>query len=183
VILAALALLIGVPATPQDTTRLPTVVVVRHAEKASETDRDPPLSALGVARAAALDSVLEHAKVVAIIVTPYRRTLETAMPVARRHMITPIVVPVAGGVAAHAYAVAQAARGHDGVVLVVGHSNTVLPIVRALGGPTLADLCDASYAQLFTVSTHGSGASRVIRTQFGAADPLHAASCPAMMPQ
>lgn len=182
-IVAVLALLLGVAATPQDTTRLPTVVVVRHAEKASETDRDPPLSALGMARAAALDSVLEHAKVVAIIVTPFRRTLETAMPVARRHMITPTVVPVAGGVAAHAYAVAQAARGHDGVVLVVGHSNTVLPIVRALGGPTLPDLCDASYAQLFTVSLHGGGGSRMIRTQYGAADAPNASACPAMTPQ
>jgi phosphohistidine phosphatase SixA len=180
--LGAATLLFSLVASAGDTTRA-TVIVVRHAEKASETHRDPPLSERGVARAAALDSVLEHARVVAIIVTPYRRNLETAAPIARRHMITPTVIPVEGGVAAHAYAVAKAARGHDGVVLVVGHSNTVLPIVRALGGPTLPDLCDASYAQLFTVAPSPGGAARMIRSQYGAPDAPEAASCRSMTPQ
>ena len=181
--LATLALLFATVASAQDTTRVPTVIVVRHAEKASETDRDPPLSERGIARAAALDSALQHARVVAIIVTPYRRNLETAAPVARRHMVTPTVIPVDGGVAAHAYAVAKAARGHDGVVLVIGHSNTVLPIVRALGGPTLPDLCDASYSQLFTVAVATTGGARVIRSQYGVPDPAEASACRVMTPQ
>ncbi len=173
--IAALAFLF--PAPVQDTIRQPTVIVVRHAEKASQTDRDPTLSAAGFLRAEALDSVLAHGKVTAVIVTPFRRTVETAALVATRYLLTPIVIPVEGGVSAHAYAVARAARGFDGVVLVVGHSNTVLPIVRALGGPTLPDLCDSSYAQFFAVSIAADGSGRLVRSQYGAPDPAGPTYC------
>ena len=79
--LSLLALLLI--AAPADTNRHPTVIIVRHAEKASETERDPSLSDAGRVRAAALDSVLADAKVVAILVTQYKRTAETAALVAR----------------------------------------------------------------------------------------------------
>ncbi len=175
---AIAALVFALSASVQDTIRHPIVIVVRHAEKASQTDRDPALSEAGVIRAAALDSVLQHARVAAVIVTPFRRTIETAAPVATRYLLTPIVIPVEGGVAAHAYAVAQAARRFDGVVLVVGHSNTVLPIVRALGGPTLPDLCDSSYAQIFTVTVAADRSGRMIRSGYGAPDPAGPTLCP-----
>lgn len=174
-IIAALAFAMSVPV--QDTTHHPTVIVVRHAEKASQTERDPTLSEAGVVRAEALDSVLAHARVTAVIVTPFRRTVETAALVAARHLLTPIVIPIDGGVAAHAYAVARAAREFDGVVLVVGHSNTVLPIVRALGGPTLPDLCDSSYAQLLVVSIAADGSGRLVRSQYGAPGPAGPTYC------
>ena len=166
--------------TPSDTTRHPTVVVVRHAEKASETDRDPTLSDAGRARAAALDSVLMDAHVVAILVTQYRRTVETAALVASRHHLTPIVITTEGGVAVHAAAMARGARNFDGVVLIVGHSNTVTPIVAALGGPALPDLCDKSYSLLFTVVPGGAA---LLRSRFGAIDPPGAEFCAAMTPR
>ena len=107
--LLAAAMLFTVPASAQ------AVFVVRHAEKASETERDPVLSAAGEARAAALDSALADVRIAAIIVTPYHRTRATAAVVARRHGITPIEVPVGGGgVAAHAQAVATEAARHQG---------------------------------------------------------------------
>jgi phosphohistidine phosphatase SixA len=179
-ILSLLALLLL--ATPSDTTRHPVVVVVRHAEKASETERDPALSDAGRARAAALDSSLADAHVVAILVTQYRRSVETAAPVAARHRLTPIVITTEGGVAAHAAAMARAARGYDGVVLIIGHSNTVTPIVAALGGPRLPDLCDRSYSQLFTVIP-GSGGTALLRSRFGAPDAPGAELCAGMTPQ
>ena len=177
------ALLLALAASTSDTTRHPVVVVVRHAEKASQTERDPALSDAGWARAWALDSVLRDARVSAIIVTPFRRNRETASLVAKRHLVTVTVVPVEGGVAAHAYAVALAVATHDGVVLVVGHSNTVMPIVRALGGPTLPDLCDGTYAELFTIYVTPGDGSRVMRSRYGTPDPAGAADCPAMKPQ
>ena len=76
-------------APPADTLRPTTIVVVRHAEKSAEPANDPALSPAGVARAAALDSALADAKVTAIIVTPYRRNAETAVPVAKRFGLTP----------------------------------------------------------------------------------------------
>ncbi|MES2125433.1 MAG: histidine phosphatase family protein [Gemmatimonadota bacterium] len=168
-------------ASPSDTTRHPVVVIVRHAEKASETERDPTLSAAGRARAAALDSALASAHVVAILITQFRRTAETAAPVAARHHLTPIVIPTDGGVAKHAAAVAAAARGYDGVVLVVGHSNTVMPIAAALGAGPHADLCDRSYALMFTV-TPADAAGGMLRSRFGVPDPPGADSCPTMTP-
>lgn len=167
---------------PSDTTRHPTIVIVRHAEKASETERDPTLSDAGRARAAALDSALADAHVVAILVTQYRRSVESAALVATRHHITPTVISTDGGVAGHAAAMARAARNFDGVVLIIGHSNTVTPIVAALGGPTLPNLCDKSYSQLFTVMPGLTGTS-MLRSHFGAADAPGAESCPAMTPR
>ncbi|HRP08613.1 MAG TPA: histidine phosphatase family protein, partial [Gemmatimonadales bacterium] len=90
------------------------VVVVRHAEKASETERDPVLSAIGEARALALDSALAGLEISAIVVTPYQRTAQTAAVVARRHGLTPVQVPVTGGVPAHAKAVADEVRRYQG---------------------------------------------------------------------
>lgn len=177
--LSLLALLLV--AAPTDTTRHPTVIVVRHAEKASETDRDPSLSDIGRARAAALDSVLADAHVTAIVVTQFKRTAETAALVAARHHLTPIVVATGSGGDAHAAAVAKAAMAQDGVVLVVGHSNTVPAIVHALGGPRAPDLCDKSYAQLFTVST--SPAPAVVRSRFGVPDAPGADQCGGMAPR
>lgn len=47
---------------------------------------------------------------------------------------------------------ADAVRRHAGrTVLMVGHGNTIPAIITALGGPKLADLCDAQYSMLFTL--------------------------------
>ncbi len=171
------------PVAPIDTGYTPTIVLVRHAEKSSNTDRDPDLSDIGRARAAALDTALMDVHVTAIIVTPYRRTAETAALVAARHHLTPIVVAIdANNLDAHVAAVAKAAMAHDGVVLVVGHSNTIPKIVHALGGPVGADLCDANYATMFTVST-AAGKGRTVRSRFGAAEPSGAEQCPGMVPR
>jgi phosphohistidine phosphatase SixA len=154
-----------------------TAIVVRHAEKASETERDPMLSTAGQARAAALDSALAGVKITAIVVTPFHRTRETAAVVARRHGLTPIEVAVSGGVPAHARAVAAEVARHQGTVLVVGHSNTVGAIVGALGGPAdVGDLCDSEYQALFTVLPGGG----MVRSKFGAGNPSHLPACGTM---
>jgi phosphohistidine phosphatase SixA len=160
------------------------VIVVRHAEKAAAPADDPPLSADGQARARALATALADADVGAVIVTPRRRTAETAAPLAAARGLTPEVVPFgpagAAGVEAHARAVADAARRHPGrVVLVVGHSNTVPAIVTALGGPRFAELCDAQYAMLFAVrpAAGSSAGAAVLRAHYGRADAPDAATC------
>ncbi len=141
-----------------------TVVVVRHAEKASETERDPVLSAIGEARAWALDSALAGMPISAVVVTPYQRTAQTAARVTARRGLVPISVPVTGGVPSHAQAVAAEVRRHEGVVLVVGHSNTVGAIVAALGGPAdIGELPDSVYSAMFIVTPTGTA-----RVSFGA---------------
>ena len=145
------------------------VVLVRHAEKAAEPAGDPALSPAGVARSQALAAALRDAGVTAILTTQYRRTRDTAQPLAQARGIAAEVVSAASG-EAHAQEVAAAVRRHaGGVVLVVGHSNTVPAIIAALGGPRLPDLCDAAYAELF-VLTPGAGQARLVRARYGAED-------------
>jgi len=158
------------------------VVLVRHAEKASQTDPDPSLSDLGKARAMALVDALRNTTPSAIIVTSRKRTAETGEPLAAKLGLKQQVVALEGSTpAAHITAVADAVRKQKGVVLVVGHSNTVPAIVKALGGPALPDLCDASYATLYVLQPARDGrAAQLIVGQYGAADPVGATTCGAM---
>ncbi len=158
------------------------VVLVRHGEKAAVGGSDPSLSEAGVARAQALADAMAMLTPNAIMVTSLKRTAETAAVVAAKTGVAPTVIGIDGGGAAHVAAVAAAVRKASGVVLVVGHSNTVPAVVTALGGPKLPDICDASYATMFvlTPGTEGKPA-QVLRTQFGAADAPQATSCAGMM--
>lgn len=168
-----LALLSAAPAAAQDST---VVYLVRHAEKAADAG-DPPLSAAGEARALALAERLADAGVGAVVVTQYRRTGATAAPTAAAAGVEPRVVAAAPGPVPHPRAVADAVREAGGTVLVVGHSNTVTAIVRALGGPPLPALCDAEYANLFVLVLRPGAEPRLERGTYGAPDPDGAAEC------
>src|SRR5687768_534547 len=69
-----------ITATPGATT----VVVVRHAEKSTDDPQDPSLSATGQERARLLTSVLKNAGVTSIYTTQYKRTRQTAEPLAQQ---------------------------------------------------------------------------------------------------
>jgi broad specificity phosphatase PhoE len=158
------------------------VVLVRHGEKATVGGSDPSLSEAGVARAQALAGALTMLTPNAIVVSSLKRTGETAAVVVAKTGVVPTVIPIDGGGAAHVAAVAAAVRAARGIVLVVGHSNTVPAIVTALGGPPLPDLCDASYATLFVLTPGQAGAAaQVVRAQYGAPDGPLPASCTGMV--
>jgi broad specificity phosphatase PhoE len=160
------------------------VVLVRHGEKQPTPVDDPSLSEAGVRRAAALDSALRDLVPSTIVVSTRKRTVETAAVVARRTGVTPTVITLDGGGASHVRAVAEAVQRARGVVLVVGHSNTVPAIVTALGGPKLPDLCDASYATLFLLTPARDGvAAQLVRAHYGLPDAMGADQCPGMVPR
>jgi broad specificity phosphatase PhoE len=151
------------------------VILVRHAEKAKDGGDDPALSGSGAERAKALAAALADSGVTAIVTTQLRRTGDTAAPLAVARGLTPEVVRVEKGepIPAHAAAVAAAVRRHPGgVVLVVGHSNTVPAIIAALGGPKLPDLADAEYSNLFVLvpGAAQAGPAQLTRTHFGEPD-------------
>lgn len=159
------------------------VLVVRHAEKADNSD-DPVLSAAGEARALALAEALSDADIDHVIVTHRQRTRLTAAPLLSVRGLTPEVVPFGRDMAEHVAAVAAAVRRRAGeVVLVVGHSNTVPAIVHALGGPRLPDLCDARYGALFALVPGEPQHGRLVVSAFGAPDPPSALSCAGMVPR
>ena len=136
------------------------VIVVRHAERADAAatpgtsmtgSPDPELSAVGKARAQKLAAMLADAGVVAIYTSEYRRTKDTAAPLAAKTGVAAEVVP-----ARDAAALIEKIRSHrDGAVLVVGHSNTVPVIIKALGGSTVT-LSEDEYDSLFFVAANGT---------------------------
>ncbi len=147
------------------------VLVVRHAEKANATDPDPSLSEAGRARAVALAAALRDAGVSDVLVTPRKRTHETAAVLVEARHLTAHVVPFGASTPQHAAAVALAVRKARGsAVLVVGHSNTVTHIIAALGGPRLPELCDGEYANLFIMRLSTRGTPSFVRAKFGASD-------------
>lgn len=144
-----------------------TVILVRHAEKA-DTSADPVLSEAGQARAAALSRALEGLPLTDILVTPLQRTGLTAAPTAQLHGLVPEAVPLDGGSEVHIARVADRIRAlpSSAVVLVVGHSNTIPQIARALGLSTARDLEDCQYDVLTAIDLQ-SGESAV--ATYGAA--------------
>jgi broad specificity phosphatase PhoE len=177
----ALAFLVAFSAlAPRLEAQATTVVLVRHAEKAAPTG-DPGLTAAGEARALALAEAVRQFHLDGVVVTQYRRTQATAAPADAARGLVPVVVPTAITLAAHADSVAAAIRRFPprSAVLVVGHSNTLGPIIAALGGPAVGDLCDAEYATIFVLTlADAGGPARLLRASFGAPDPPGAGTCP-----
>lgn len=171
-LLLALALLpLGgcAPALARPAAQTTTVVVVRHAERASETDRDPPLSPAGETRARDLAETLADAGVSAVYATQYRRTQDTARPLAERLGLAVRVEDAGSAEAATSALARKILAEHAGeTVLVVGHSNTVHLVVRALGGAAVEPLESGDYDRLFVVLVAPDGSARTLRTRFGA---------------
>lgn len=153
------------------------IIVVRHAERAAEPKDDPGLSPAGLQRARALAEYLSGAQVTSILTTQYLRTMETAAPTAKRFGLAPQVVPVKRGEAqAHVPEVIAAVRRLTGVVLVVGHSNTVAGIVAGLSPQRPEALCESSFAKVFLVVPQPSG-SAVLQFEYGQPDPAPTLGC------
>jgi len=181
-----IAFAVVAPALPVSAQSSPTttVIVVRHAEKGDDDPTDPKLSAAGSRRAEALAVALADSGVGSIITTHLKRTQMTAAPLAARSGVKPTVLSVKrGDVTAHIadlVAAVDAARARrNGAILVVGHSNTVPLLIKALSGVLDAHMCDSQYAHLF-VLTLGVAATepvRLVRATYGDADPATVADC------
>jgi broad specificity phosphatase PhoE len=146
-----------------------TVVIVRHGEKSAPSG-DVDLSAAGQARAQALAQSLSGARVALVLATPLKRTQQTGLPAAQGAGVTVVPVVFDGGDAAHAQRVAAQARKApaDATVLIVGHSNTVADIARALGDPAPEKLTDCDYDKMTIIQFDGPAAPKVIHTRYGA---------------
>lgn len=153
---AALVAVVLVPAVA-DAQKL--VFITRHAERADDPVRnqeDPPLSQAGEARAAKLRQMLQDADVKAIYVTQFRRTQETARPLAAKVNVKPEVMPSSVGSLVNALK----SRHANDVVLIVAHSSTIPGIVKALAGQSV-DVKDSDYENLFVVVPATSTVSRI----------------------
>ena len=143
-----------------------TVILVRHAEKASQAD-DSPLTPAGTERAKELARVLTAVKIDAIYTTQFRRTQDTAAPIAAALGITP-VVHNAGPTYAADLAKHILAENRGQTVLVVGHSNSTINLIKALGANDVAPMPESEYDNLYVVTEVGGAATKVVPLRFGA---------------
>jgi broad specificity phosphatase PhoE len=127
-----------------------TIYIVRHAEKAATPADDPELTAEGQKRAKDLAKTLKHEKIAGIYTTSYKRTSLTAKPTAEKFtLVTESYNP--SDLKTFAAKLFQFYKGHS--VLIVGHSNTVIPTIVALGGQKPFDtLADNDYDMLFKLT-------------------------------
>jgi len=125
-----------------------TIFVVRHAEKADAT-KDPDLSEAGRARAEALAKALRDANITAIYVTEFKRTQQTAAPLAKALGITVTVLP-----AQDSAALIAKLRALNGNALVVGHGDTIPNLIKALGVSEPINIAENDYDNLFVLVLH-----------------------------
>ena len=122
-----------------------TVFIVRHAEKA-DNSKDAELSEAGRARAEALANMLRDSKISVIYTTEFKRTQETAAPLAKALGLTITTLPVANQAAL--IAKLQTSTGNS---LVVGHGNTIPDIIKALGISEPVNISESDYDNLFVI--------------------------------
>ena len=146
-----------------------TIIFVRHAEKDLMQGEDPGLSAAGKRRVAELTRQLSDADVVAgvdaIYATPFRRTQETAGPLAEA-----LDLPVATYEPDDNESVLSTIlRNHKGkIVLVVGHSNTLPTLIADLGASKKVPPIDEDeYDNIYIISIPWFGKTKTIRLRFG----------------
>jgi broad specificity phosphatase PhoE len=161
-VLALIAALVAAPVQAQ------TVVIVRHGEKAAPT-RDPDLSAAGQARAQALAAALANARVRTVVVTTLKRTQQTAKPTATAANVNMITVPLDGTAAFHAQLVAVKARQAPtgSTVLIVGHSDTVGEIAKAMGDPAPQPIPDCAYDRMTIIQLDAARGPRTLHARYG----------------
>jgi broad specificity phosphatase PhoE len=131
------------------------VIAVRHAERSTDHPVDPSLSAAGQLRAQALARVLEHTGITQIYSTQYRRTQQTAAPLAAATGTVVTLRPIdASNIATYAMDLADEIRSQDRseAVLVVGHSNTIPELVNALSGITVPPIAEPEYSRIYMIT-------------------------------
>jgi phosphohistidine phosphatase SixA len=129
-----------------------TIFVVRHAERtdtgleASKMQTDPDLSEAGKARAQSLAMMLKDAGIKTIYVTQFKRTHQTAEPLAKALGIQPTVVQ-----SKDLPQLVEKIKSAPGNALVVGHSNSVGQTIAGLGVSEPVKLEETDFDNLFVV--------------------------------
>jgi broad specificity phosphatase PhoE len=146
-----------------------TVIFVRHAEKMATPVDDPGLSPAGQRRVAELTRQLVDADVVAgidaVYATPFRRTEETARPVADA-----LGLPLNSYDPADTEAIMEhIVSAHKGkIILVVGHSNTLPALIGNMGASKkVPQIAENEYDNIYIVSIPWFGKTKTIRLRYG----------------
>ena len=149
------------------------IFVVRHAERADQAapaagmtsqgsiPNDPPLSEAGQARAAKLAALLASADVKNIFTTEFKRTRQTAAPLAEKLKLDPVM-----SASRDPDPLMAAVRTSTGNVLIVGHSNTVPDLLKRLGVKETIAIADNEYDNLFIIVRRDAGEPTFVRLRY-----------------
>lgn len=153
--LAAVCVVSGLLAAGAAADTTYSIFLVRHAEKAAPVDSadGPGLTGCGEKRAVALATFLEDVPVQAVFSSPYRRTRETAAPLARRKGL-----PVQEYNPRDLERMARSLKNARRDVLVVGHSTTTPVLAGLLLGETWPVLDESEYDFIYQFVASDQGA-------------------------
>lgn len=143
------------------------VYIVRHAEKdtSNTKNNDPNLSKEGKVRAEALNDFLKAEKITAVYSTNFKRTIQTVAPVAQHNEVSINTYDAKDPSEVARIVKSQLANQK---VLVAGHSNTILEIVKSFGVDPPADkLNDDDYDLIFQIRIDKNGSASLITKRFG----------------
>lgn len=143
-----------------------TIFLLRHAEKETSNpdDQDPDLTLAGMQRAQALQQYLAATPIDAFFSTHYKRSQKTLFYLAQGRPI-------------------QFYEGHDfrqlrsrvledfqgKTIVIVGHSNTLLPIIETFGGKKpMKQIGENQYDLLFKLKVSPRGKASVKILRYGA---------------
>jgi len=148
-----------------------TIIFVRHADtdSAMSGENDPPLNALGRRRAELLADVVQDMDVVAgvdaIYASEFRRTQETAAPLAERLGID---IQVRDPYDVEVF-MEQVLVDHKGeIVLVVTHSDVIAPLVAELhGSKNVPPIEPDEYENIYIVTIPWFGKVKTLRLHYG----------------
>ena len=144
-----------------------TIYLVRHAEKDLTPGLiDPALTPAGRQRALTLRDSLAPRGPVALFTTDTRRTRETIAPLEAALQLTPMSYDAKDP--AKLAAIIRRDYANKKIV-VVGHSNTLLPLIEAFGVTRpMREISDERYDYLFEVRLPTGGPGTIGVTRYGA---------------
>jgi phosphohistidine phosphatase SixA len=151
-----------------------TVFLVRHAEKAATPAEDPPLLEAGSARSQELARILGKAEIKVIYTSQFLRTKLTAEPLAKLLGVASTTMPLKMS-ASNPREVSQQSineivekiyqRAGENA-LIVGHSNSIPEVIRALGGDVVPKIDEKEFNDLFIVTVYAKGKAKVTHLKY-----------------
>mgnify|MGYP000342000450 CR=1 FL=1 len=143
--LMAVTTITALPINAQDFT----LYLVRHAEK-QQAQSNPSLTECGLFRANQLAQILSFEKFQHVYSTQYKRTRETATPLATAQNL-PIKYYAPNALEQFAFQL----KKQQANALIVGHSNTTPMLVNLLAETNLAKLSEDEFSMLYQIQFIG----------------------------
>jgi len=132
------------------------VYIMRHLEQQAGGGDDPGLSPAGKRQADRLATWFRD-RPRAVFASTTRRAMETAAPLARR-----LGIPLETYDAGDPDRLLDRVKRARGVVLIVGHSNTVPDLIRRMGAVGPREIPHTRYGQIWRVPRRGGMATEFV---------------------